>query len=71
MAARKERIVSPHVREPLIHVTDIGDNQAVWRARQEFFTGDFPTSTLVQVAALATPETKVEITLEAYVGCGR
>ena len=44
-----------------IYVTDMADNKAVWRARQEFFTGDFPCSTLVQVAGLASAEIKVEI----------
>jgi len=54
----------------VIYVTDMKDNKGVWRARQEFFTGDFPTSTLVQVAALGTSEILVEITVEAHVGCG-
>src|ERR1700733_4808679 len=30
-----------------IFVTDIGRREDVWRARREFFTGDFPASTLV------------------------
>ncbi len=54
----------------VIYVTKMKDNKDVWRARQEFFTGDFPTSTLVQVAALGTPEILVEITVEAHAGCG-
>jgi enamine deaminase RidA (YjgF/YER057c/UK114 family) len=37
---------------------------AVARARREFFGGDFPASTLVQVKGLASPDWKVEI--EAY-----
>jgi hypothetical protein len=45
------------------------DNSLVWKARREFFTGDFPTSTLVQVAVLDTPEILIEITAEACVGC--
>jgi enamine deaminase RidA (YjgF/YER057c/UK114 family) len=40
----------------------------VWRARQEFFKGDFPASTLVQVAALGTPEVLVEIEAIAHIG---
>ena len=48
-----------------IHVTNIADNKDIWRARQEFFDGVFPCSTLVQVAALATKETLVEITAQA------
>jgi enamine deaminase RidA (YjgF/YER057c/UK114 family) len=53
-----------------IYVTDMGDNREIWRARQEFFTGDFPCSTLVQVAGLANPEIKLEITVQAYAGSG-
>lgn len=53
-----------------IYITDIADNRKVWRARQEFFTGDFPCSTLVEVSALGTPETLVEITIQAYAGSG-
>jgi 2-iminobutanoate/2-iminopropanoate deaminase len=44
-----------------IYVTDIKQREEVWRARREFFTGDFPTSTLVEVRALATPKLLVEI----------
>ena len=54
----------------VIYVTDMKENKGVWKARQEFFTGDFPTSTLVQVAGLASPEILVEITVEAHAGCG-
>jgi len=52
-----------------IYVTDIKQREDVWKARREFFTGDFPTSTLVQVAGLASPEILLEITAEAHVGC--
>ena len=44
-----------------IFVTDIKQNSGVWRARREFFTGDFPASSLVEVRALALPEILVEI----------
>lgn len=50
-----------------IYVVDIRQNTEVWRARQEFFTGDFPASTLVQVAALGTPEVLVEIEAIAHI----
>jgi 2-iminobutanoate/2-iminopropanoate deaminase len=50
----------------VIYVTDMKENVEVWKARREFFTGDFPTSTLVQVAALGLPEIKVEIEAVAY-----
>jgi enamine deaminase RidA (YjgF/YER057c/UK114 family) len=53
-----------------IFVTDIKQREKVWRARQEVFTGDFPASTLVQVAALAEPEIKVEIEAIAHLGAG-
>src|SRR3981081_124408 len=39
----------------IIYVTDITRREEVWRARREVFSGDFPVSTLVQVAALAEP----------------
>lgn len=54
-----------------IYVTDMADNKEIWRARQEFFSGDFPCSTLVQVASLANPEIKLEITAHAMAGSGR
>jgi enamine deaminase RidA (YjgF/YER057c/UK114 family) len=43
----------------------------VWEARREFFTGNFPASTLVQVAALADPSLKVEIDAVAHIGASR
>ena len=48
-----------------IFVTDIKRREEVWKARREFFTGDFPVSTLVEVRALAAPELLVEIEAEA------
>jgi 2-iminobutanoate/2-iminopropanoate deaminase len=53
-----------------IFVTDISQREKVWQARREFFTGDFPCSTLVQVAALANPSLKVEINAVAHIGSG-
>lgn len=50
-----------------IYVVDIGRNTEVWRARQEFFDGDFPASTLVEVSALASPEILVEIEAVAHI----
>jgi enamine deaminase RidA (YjgF/YER057c/UK114 family) len=44
-----------------IFMVNIRNNTEVWRARREFFHGDFPASTLVEVRALASPETLVEI----------
>ena len=53
----------------VIYVTDIARREEVWRARREVFTGDFPVSTLVEVAALARPEILVEIEAIAILGC--
>lgn len=53
-----------------IYVTDIKNNTKVWKARAEYFTGNFPASTLVQVAALASPEIRVEIEAIAHLGKG-
>ena len=54
-----------------IFVTDISQREKVWQARREFFTGNFPASTLVQVAALADPSLKVEIEAVAHIGAGQ
>ena len=51
-----------------IYVVDIKNNTEVWRARREFFAGDFPASTLVEVRSLAKPEMLVEIETVAYLG---
>jgi 2-iminobutanoate/2-iminopropanoate deaminase len=54
-----------------IFVTDISQREKVWQARREFFTGNFPASTLVQVAALANPSLKVEIEAVAHLGASK
>ena len=54
-----------------IFVTDIKEREKVWQARREFFTGNFPASTLVQVAALANPSLKVEINATAHIGASQ
>jgi 2-iminobutanoate/2-iminopropanoate deaminase len=51
-----------------VYVVDIKKNTEVWRARREFFSRDFPTSTLVEVRSLAKPEVLVEIETVAYLG---
>ena len=53
-----------------IFVTNIKNNTKVWKARAEVFSGNFPASTLVQVAALASPEILVEIEAIAHLGKG-
>jgi enamine deaminase RidA (YjgF/YER057c/UK114 family) len=45
----------------LIYLTDINDREAVWKARREFFSGDYPVSTLIEISKLVRPELKVEI----------
>jgi 2-iminobutanoate/2-iminopropanoate deaminase len=54
-----------------IYVTDITQREEVWKARKEFFTGDFPTSTLVEVRALATPRLLVEVNATGFLGGSR
>ena len=51
-----------------IFVTDITRREEVWQARREFFSGNFPVSTLVEVSALAAPELLVEIEAVAILG---
>ena len=51
-----------------IFMVNIKQNTEVWRARREFFSGDFPASTLVEVRALGTPETLVEVEAIAHIG---
>jgi len=53
-----------------IYVTDIKRREEVWKARREFFTGDFPTSTLVEVRALAIPQLHVEVNATGFLGAG-
>jgi enamine deaminase RidA (YjgF/YER057c/UK114 family) len=53
-----------------IFVTDINQRAKFWQARREFFSGDFPTATMVQVAALAEPKFKVEVDAIAHIGAG-
>jgi enamine deaminase RidA (YjgF/YER057c/UK114 family) len=52
-----------------IYVTNMANNKQVWRAREEFFEGDFPTCALVEVSALASSEILVEISATAIIGC--
>lgn len=51
-----------------IYMVNIEKNTEVWRARREYFSGDFPASTLVEVRSLAKPEVLVEIESVAYLG---
>jgi 2-iminobutanoate/2-iminopropanoate deaminase len=51
-----------------LFVTNIANREKVWAARREYFSGDFPAASLVQVSALATPEILVEIEAIAHIG---
>ena len=53
-----------------IYVTDIRHRPAILAARREFFSGDFPCSTLVGVSTLVDPAYLVEIDADAILGAG-
>jgi 2-iminobutanoate/2-iminopropanoate deaminase len=55
----------------VIYVTDIAEREKVWKARKEFFTGNFPVSTLIEISALADPRMLVEIDAVAHLGASR
>ena len=49
-----------------IFVTRIENSAGVRKARSEFFTGDFPASSMVEISRLGRPELLVEIEAIAY-----
>ena len=51
-----------------IFLTDIKDRQQVWDARREYFSGDFPVSTLLEVSKLVHPDMRVEIEAVGFLG---
>lgn len=51
-----------------IFLTDIKDRQQVWDARREYFSGDFPVSTLLEVSKLVHPDMYVEIEAVGFLG---
>ena len=53
-----------------IFVTDIGQREKVWKARREFFSGNFPACSLVEVSSLA-PGVLVEIEGIAHIGASQ
>ena len=53
-----------------IYLTDIRHRPAVLEARREFFSGDFPCSTLIGVSTLVDPAYLVEIDADAIIGAG-
>jgi 2-iminobutanoate/2-iminopropanoate deaminase len=54
----------------LIYLTDINDRDEIWRARREFFSGDYPVSTLIEISALVLPDLCVEIEAVGILGAG-
>ena len=54
-----------------IFVTRIQNNKKVWKARAEFFEGNFPACSLVEVSKLAEPNIYVEIEGVAHIGKGK
>jgi enamine deaminase RidA (YjgF/YER057c/UK114 family) len=55
-----------------IFVNNLDENTEVWRARREFFNGDFPCSTLIEVSRVGSPKVyppmRVEINCSGYIG---
>jgi enamine deaminase RidA (YjgF/YER057c/UK114 family) len=51
-----------------IFVTRIANREKVWKARAEFFDGDFPACSLVEVSNLAAANIYVEIEGIAHIG---
>jgi enamine deaminase RidA (YjgF/YER057c/UK114 family) len=52
------------------YITDINQRDGAHKARQEYFSGDFPTATMIGVVALADPAYKVEVEAIAHIGAG-
>ena len=55
----------------VIYVTDIAERDGVWKARREFFSGNFPVSTLIEISKLAHPALRVEIEAIAHIGASK
>lgn len=53
-----------------IFLTDINDRQQVWEARREYFEGDYPVSTLLEISRLVHPDMLVEIEAVGVLGAG-
>ena len=50
-----------HVVKVTVFLTDMRDRTEIAQVREAYFQGVYPASTLVQVAALAAPNLKLEI----------
>ena len=51
----------------VMYTTDMRHQPDIWKARRETFSGDFPTSTLICVAALFSPDLLVEVEAVGYI----
>lgn len=51
-----------------LYLTDVTEKAEAGRARAEFFTGDFPCSTLVGTSGLVDPRLTIEIEAHAVIG---
>jgi 2-iminobutanoate/2-iminopropanoate deaminase len=56
-----EGITLAHVVKVTVFLTDMRERDEIAQVRERYFQGLYPASTLVQVAALATPNLKLEI----------
>ena len=54
-----------------VFLTDIKDRPQIHKARQEFFEGDFPTSTLIEISKLIQPQYRVEIEAIGVIGASK
>lgn len=54
----------------MIYVTDIEKRHEVWKARLNFFNGDFPPSNLVEVRKLFDPRVLITAEAVAVLGAG-
>lgn len=52
------------------YTTDMRYQPDFWKARAEFFTGDFPCSTLVCVHSLFHPQLVIEVNAIGVIGAG-
>jgi 2-iminobutanoate/2-iminopropanoate deaminase len=53
-----------------VYVTDMGKRPEFGKVRNEFFPGNKPCSTLIEVKALAQPDWMVEVDVTAIRGAG-
>ena len=53
-----------------IFLADVNDRQQVWEARREYFEGDYPVSTLLEISKLVHPDMLVEIEAVGILGAG-